>query len=189
VIASSKRKYDRALAIKAAKQITDLLMPFTERIILAGSLRRRKLKVSDIEIVYIPTLKIERVDLLTDEPVNQFDKELERLIKVKIIAKRKNVRGSEVWGEKNKLAVHVASGIPVDFFATTPEAWYNYLVCRTGGARNNTLIAEAYQRHGAKWRPYSIGYSDKSGKEHQNASEAAVYENAGLKYLHPWMRP
>ena len=36
-----------------------------------------------------------------------------------------------------------ASGIPVDFFATTEEAWFNYLVCRTGPAELNTRIASA----------------------------------------------
>jgi DNA polymerase/3'-5' exonuclease PolX len=185
----TKKNYDRALAIRAAKNIVDRVMPVTERIVLAGSLRRRRMRVSDIEILYIPAFKDEQVDLLTVAPVNQFDKELERLIKEKVIAKRKNVLGSEVWGEKNKLAVHCKSGIPVDFFATTAEAWYNYLVCRTGGALNNTLIAEAYQRHGCKWNPYSPGFTDKWGDAHQNKSEADVYENCELVYLHPWQRP
>ncbi len=186
---TQKKKFDRALCIKAAKQIVDWLMPQTERIILAGSLRRRKLRCGDIEILYIPTFREERLDLLTTGPVNQTDKMLQTLIDAKIIAKRQNVNGSEVWGEKNKLGVHVASGIPVDFFATTIESWHNYLVCRTGGARNNTLIAEAYQRKGRKWHPYSVGYSDKTGTEHPNTSETAVYENAGLRYLQPWDRP
>ncbi len=184
-----KKKYDRAKAIKAAKEIVDWLMPQTERLILAGSLRRRKFKVGDIEILYIPTFRDERLDLLTTGPVNQTDKMLQTLIDAKIIAKRQNVNGSEVWGEKNKLAVHVASGIPVDFFATTIESWYNYLVCRTGGARNNTLIAEAYQRQGKKWNPYGPGFTIRAGHQVRNASEAAVYENAGLRYLQPWERP
>lgn len=184
-----KKKFDRALAIKVAKQLTDCLMPFSERFILAGSLRRRKLKVGDIEILYIPEFKDEKIDLITTAPVNQFDKMLDLLIREKIIAKRKNALGSEVWGEKNKLAVHVPTGVPVDFFATTAPCWFNYLVCRTGGARNNTLIAEAYQRHRCKWNPYGPGYTDAKGDTQQNLSEAAVYENAGLKYLHPWERP
>lgn len=46
-----------------------------------------------------------------------------------------------MWGEKNKLAVHVRTGIPVDFFAATEANWWNYLVCRTGGEQNNIAIA------------------------------------------------
>lgn len=184
-----KKKYDRKLAIKVAKEVTNWLLGSCERLVVAGSLRRRKLLVGDVEILYIPEFKIEKVDLLTEAPVNQADVCLENLIKIGIIAKRKNVNGSEVWGEKNKLAVHVASGIPVDFFSTTAPCWFNYLVCRTGGARNNTLIAEAYQRRGLKWNPYSIGYSDRAGEAHPNNSEAEVYEHAKLKYLHPWERP
>lgn len=184
-----KRKYDRKLAIKVAKEVTNWLLGSCERLVVAGSLRRRKLRVGDVEILYIPEFKIEKVDLLTEAPVNQADQCLENLIKVGIIAKRKNVNGSEVWGAKNKLAVHVASGIPVDFFSTTAPCWFNYLVCRTGGAQNNTLIAEAYQRRRCKWNPYGPGYTDAHGEIHQNLSEAAVFENAGLKYLHPWERP
>lgn len=184
-----KKRYDRAIAIKAAAEITNWLAGSCERIIVAGSLRRRKLKVGDVEIVYIPAFKVEKIDLITEAPVNQVDLTFENLIKIGVIAKRKNVRGSEVWGDKNKLAVHCKTGIPVDFFSTTAEAWFNYLVCRTGGARNNTLIAEAYQRHGMKWNPYSPGYTDKKGVQVRNISEAEVYENCGLRYLHPWERP
>lgn len=184
-----KKRFDRKIAISVAKELTSWLLGSCERIIVAGSLRRRKLKVGDVEILYIPTFKLEKADLFAQEPVNQVDRCLENLIKVGVIAKRKNVNGSEVWGAKNKLAVHVHSGIPVDFFSTTVEAWFNYLVCRTGGAQNNTLIAEAYQRRGMKWNPYSAGFTDRDGTQKRNDSEAAVYEHAGLRYLHPWERP
>lgn len=184
-----KKKFDRKIAISVAKELTNWLLGSCERIIVAGSLRRRKLKVGDVEIVYIPNHVERAIDLLSSEQVSAVDIALENLIKAGVIAKRKNVRGSEVWGEKNKLAIHVATGVPVDFFATTPEAWFNYLVCRTGGALNNTRIAEAYQRYGCKWNPYGVGFTDKWGEVHANHSEADVYENAKLRYLHPWERP
>lgn len=186
-----KRRFDRRVAIRAAKEICDVLMPACERIIVAGSLRRRKEKVGDIEIVYVPKF-VERQAGLFEEDiihVNLVDLEIQALIDRCIIDKRRNVKGSEVWGEKNKLAVHVKTDIPVDLFSTTLEAWYNYLVCRTGGMRNNTIIAEAYQRKGCTWNPYKPGYTTKDGMRIANRSEAEVYENAGLRYLHPWERP
>ncbi len=185
----TKKKFDRAVALKAAKQLCDCLLPFSERLVVAGSMRRRKLTVSDIELLYIPTFKDEKVDLLTVAPVNQFDKMLELLIKEKIIAKRKNSLGSEVFGQKNKLMVHVPTGIPVDFFATDEACYWNMLVCRTGGARNNILIAEAYKRKGATWNPYGIGWTDREGNRHRNVTEEDVYKNACLRYLKPWERP
>lgn len=184
-----KSKFDRADVLKVAKQLCDCLTPFSERLIVAGSMRRRKLKVSDLELLYIPVFKTEKVDLISEAQVNQFDKMLDLLLREKILAKRKNVLGSEVWGEKNKLAIHVPTGMPVDFFSTTPECWHNYLVCRTGGSRNNTLIAEAYKRKGMQWNPYSPGFTDRDGTQKCNDSEAAVYVNCGLRYLHPHERP
>lgn len=186
---TGKKKFDRKVAISAAGEITNYLAGSCERIIMAGSLRRRKLKVGDVEVLYISRVTEEPDGLFDKKRVNLADRTLDNLLKTGVIAKRKNVNGSEMWGEKNKLAVHVASGIPVDFFSTTVDAWHNYLVYRTGGARNNTLIAEAYQRRGAKWNPYGPGYTSQNGISHQNKTEADVYENAGLKYLHPWERP
>lgn len=37
-----------------------------------------------------------------------------------------------MYGSKNKLMRHRASGIPVDLFSATTANWFNYLVCRTG---------------------------------------------------------
>lgn len=184
-----KKKFDRAVAIAAAKNIVDCIKPFCERLLVCGSLRRRKLKVGDVELVYIPKFKEEKIDLLSTAQVNQVDKMLKLMISEGVIAKRKNVNGSEVWGEKNKLAVHVKTGVPVDFFSTTPEAWWNYIVCRTGGAQNNTLIAQAYQRKKCRWNPYSAGFTTSDGIELPNPTEESVYQNAGLRYLQPWERP
>ena len=60
-----------------------------------------------------------------------------------MLRRRLSKTGAEAWGPKNKLAVHVESGIPVDLFATSAESWWNYLVCRTGPAASNIAIAQA----------------------------------------------
>lgn len=62
------------------------------------------------------------------------------------------------WGDKNKLAIHIPSGIHVDFFATTERAWHNYLVCRTGGAENNIAISTAAQKKAGNGTP-TVGAS------------------------------
>jgi len=104
------------------------------------------------------------------------------------LAKRKNVNGSEMWGEKNKLAVHVASGIPVDFFAASEANWFNYLVCRTGGAESNRQIAVACQANRLKWNPYGPGFTTPNGSVVRMSSEREVFDWAGLPYREPWER-
>lgn len=52
---SDKPKFPRADAIAAAKEILQFFI--AERVILAGSLRRRKPLIGDIEILYIPKIE------------------------------------------------------------------------------------------------------------------------------------
>jgi DNA polymerase/3'-5' exonuclease PolX len=185
---STKQKYPRAEALKVAKQMCVSLVDISDRLVVAGSLRRRKLAVGDVEILYVSKLVSQTVDFFTTASVPAVDLMLADLIGKGIIARRKNVNGSEMWGAKNKLAVHVASGIPVDFFAATEANWFNYLVCRTGGAENNTLIASAAQAKGWKWNPYGAGFTDDQGRLVPVRSEREVFELVGLPYQEPWER-
>lgn len=93
-----------------------------------------------------------------------------------------------MWGAQNKLARHVASGVPIDFFTTTAANFWNYLVCRTGGARTNVAICNAAIKKGWKWNPYGEGFSRAAGlgrEVHAVASEREVFEFVGLDYLEP----
>jgi DNA polymerase/3'-5' exonuclease PolX len=184
---SAKVKYPRAEALKVAKELCEL-QRLCERLVCAGSLRRRKLEVGDVEILFIPKFTTVPDGLFDSKQLNLVDVALEEMLKEGILAKRKNVNGSMMWGEKNKLAVHVASGIPVDFFAATEENWFNYLVCRTGGAENNRQIAVAANAKGWKWNPYGTGFTDERGQIVPVFSEREVFELVGLPYKEPWER-
>lgn len=183
----SKTKYPRSAALAVAKELCDL-QRLCDRLICAGSLRRRKLEVGDVEILYIPKFATVPDGLFDQKRVSLVDVALDEMLKAGIIAKRRNVNGSEMWGEKNKLAVHVASGIPVDFFATTEASWFNYLVCRTGGAENNRQIAMAANNKGWTWNPYGGGFTDEHGQIVPVKSEQDVFVLVGLPYREPWER-
>lgn len=193
---SGKTKYPRADALKVAKELCDLLKPLcavkpdgSPYLIVAGSLRRRKSEVGDVEILYVPQMVSVPDGLFEQKLMSRVDDLLDVLMRSPaIIAKRKNVNGSVMWGAKNKLAVEVASGIPVDFFAATEANWFNYLVCRTGGAENNTLIASAAQAKGWKWNPYGEGFTDERGQLVPVRAERDVYDLLGLEYKEPWER-
>lgn len=187
----AKTKFPRADALAVAKELCAALKPITERLIVAGSLRRRKAEVGDVEILYIP--KFEPRPNTQDffaGPIstNLVDELLEKLLAAGTLAKRTNMLDSEMWGPKNKYARHVASGIPVDLFSSREAIWFNYLVCRTGGAENNTAVASAAQRKGWKWNPYGEGFTDANGDTVTVKAEREVFDLAGLKYLEPWER-
>jgi DNA polymerase/3'-5' exonuclease PolX len=187
---TERQRFNATYARALAGKLVGALLPFVERIEVAGSLRRRKPEVKDIELVYIPKTVELPVGLFGEtQKQNVTDHEIDRLIEIGILAKRQNVRGSEAWGEKNKLAVLVKTGMPVDLFATTEDAWFNYLVCRTGSAETNTRIAFIAQKRGWKWNPYGSGFTSLGSNEpYLVRSEQDVFSFLGIPYLEPWQR-
>lgn len=182
-----KRKFPRVVALAAVRSLLPELEPACERLIVAGSLRRGKEQVSDAEILFIPKIAREKDGLFEERQVSLAALALERLLQHGIIAKRRNKKGCEVWGEQNRLAVHLATQVPIDFFIASHENWWNLLVCRTGPKENNIAICNAARARGMKWCPYGAGFKKGLGMVLVN-SEADVYRIAGLPYKEPQYR-
>ena len=191
---ASKRKFARSVALNVAREICNALKPATERLIVAGSLRRGRPEVGDVEILYVPRSGIVtppgemfgRIGNLADEVIA-------RLESGDVLARRRNVNGSEMFGALNKLMVHKATGVPVDLFAATEANWWNYLVCRTGPADSNTRICMAAQQRGWKWNPYGSGFSRAAAlsgerEEYQVTSEEDVFRFVGMPFAEPSSR-
>lgn len=187
-MSDTKKRYPLAQAKEIAAELEFLLAPHCERIIIAGSIRRRRADVADIELLYIPRYEERQIDLLSTGQVNTTDGIIDNILSKGILAKRLSKNGSPAWGAKNKLAVHVNSGIPVDLFATDAECWHNYLVCRTGPAESNMRIATAAQKKGLTWHPYGTGFTDAMSNAYHVASEMDVFHKVGLPYLSPEIR-
>ena len=186
-VPTEKPKFPLADAQAIAAELISHLGDFAERIEIAGSIRRKKAQVGDIEILYIPTIGEQNSgDLLgTLESVNYFDLALGTLEEAGILERRLNIKGSETYGEQNKLMRHVRSGIPIDFFATTEANWFNYLVCRTGGLENNKAIATAALKRGLQWKSTGPGFAKKDGGIIAVQAESQVFTFVGLPYLPP----
>lgn len=106
-----KPKFPRADAVAVAKELCGALKPWCERLLVAGSLRRRRAEVGDVEIVYIPrkaTVELPAEDLF-DAPrkvmCNQADTFIEDILLGGTLRPRQNVKGATTWGEWNKLAL------------------------------------------------------------------------------------
>lgn len=162
-----------------AAQLVELLAPSCERIEIAGSIRRRKPEVGDIELLCIPRYGHGGTDAL--------DLKLRRLIAIGTLTYRLNKKGSKVYGPKNKLLTHTPSGIGVDVFSTTAVCWPVALVVRTGSAEMNKRIANAALRRGLHFHAYGRGFSGPRG-EIICRSEREVFEAVGLPYMEPWER-
>jgi len=161
-----------------AEELKAVLESSCERIVIAGSIRRQKPEVGDIELLCIPKY-IAGVDML--------DAKIQTLIHFDMLGYRLNKLGSKVYGPKNKLLVHLPSGIGVDIFSTDEECWPVALVVRTGGKVSNMRIATAALRRGYQFHTYGRGFTTPSG-ESVCHSEREVFEAVGLSYLEPWKR-
>lgn len=180
---SDGKRYPLAQAKAVAERLVKDLEPYCERIQIAGSIRRGKPEVGDVEILYVPRVEMEAgADLFgTLEPRNLADEELTEWITEGFLRKRLNAKGSEMWGEKNKLGVDSGSGIPVDFFSTTHENWYNAMVCRTGPSDSNKAIAMKANEMGLTWNVYGCGFKNlATGEILPMKSEAQVFATVGL---------
>ena len=160
-----------------AEKLKSLLAPVCEKIEVAGSIRRQKPKVGDIELLCIPRYVA---------GVDQLDREIGGLMVQGILGFRRNKRGSRIYGSKNKLLVHI-NGIGVDIFSTDEQCWPVALVVRTGGKETNKRIATAALRKRWRFHAYGSGFSTPDG-EIVCRSEREVFEAVGLPYQEPWER-
>ncbi len=184
--AEPKTKWPLEVAERVARELWGVLAPACEQIEIAGSIRRRKPMVGDVEIVFVPRYDTAKLpgEMFAQAEQNMADLAIENLILCGVLGKRVNAKGSEMFGEKNKLVRHMATGIPVDLFATTEAAWFNYLVCRTGGSESNIAICNAAIARGWKWNPYGAGFS-RGDETRRMQSEREVFEFVGLAYRKP----
>lgn len=181
---TDKKKFPAIDAMKVAEELIAAMAPTCERICFAGSLRRRKPEVGDVEILFVPKMDSVQIDLFgSRQLISQTDAVIARLLENGTLRKRPSRTGVFSWGEKNKLALH-SSGIPVDLFSTHAEAWHNYLVCRTGPAESNLAICNAAIAKGWKWTPYGMGFYRLGHTEKMN-SELDVFEFVGLPFRTP----
>lgn len=115
-------KISYPFAMTLASRMVALLTPHCQRIEIAGSLRRKKSQVGDIEIVCIPQPLVD----LFDEPLFGALR-VERALLDDGFNLRKN-------GDYYKQAVLPNGQIKFDIFLTTPEKWGVVFTLRTGSA-------------------------------------------------------
>lgn len=135
-------------AIKMAKRIQEILAPHCERIDIAGSIRRQKEMVGDIEIVCLP--KKVQTDLLGFEhkPVQEFYDALSIF---------KHTGGNIESGSARQLGYLIPTGwtepeaVKLDLFIPQESDYYRQLCIRTGSAD--------YVRNAIAWRWKKLGWA------------------------------
>lgn len=147
---TTKTRYPLGQAEAVGQELVAALGPSCERIEIAGSIRRRRPDVGDVEL-----LCISRVGETVALGSNVYlEGEIDDLIARNVLEKRLNKAGRPTYGRWNKLLVHVATGIPVDVFSTTEDNWGMALVVRTGPADWNVRMMTRFRKLGMRGHAY-----------------------------------
>lgn len=123
-MSQSGRKMPLAEAERHASRLVGLLGSACERIAVAGSIRRRKPEVGDVEVVAIPTAGR---DLFGDPSGSELDARLERLAREGVLSP---VKG----GAHFKQFLVPDAGCKLDLFLCNPATWGMVFTVRTGSA-------------------------------------------------------
>ena len=184
---TEKLRYPIDLAEATGQVLINQLAPFCRRIELAGSIRRRRPDVGDIEVLAIP--EDGQKDLfgkpLSGESL--LDQRCRALVDDGHLDYRLTKLGRRTFGPQNKLMVHRSSGIPVDIFSTTEENWGMAMVVRTGPADFCKAIMSRFLELGMAGHAYG-GVTGRDRETLGCPTEERVFELLGWEWQEPEVR-
>jgi DNA polymerase/3'-5' exonuclease PolX len=138
-----------AFAEKCAAAVVEILTPHCERVVVVGSIRRRRPEVGDVDLIAIPKWIPQR-DLFGRVTAE-----------INPAAEALTLRGAErgwsitVNGEETFRAVSGSSKagyVQCDVWWTRAAYWPSVLVCRTGPVAHNIACADIAKGLGLHWR-------------------------------------
>lgn len=163
-------KYDYKLAFDIASIVMEELLPHCDRIEIAGSLRRKKSKVKDIEIVAIP--KPYQTGLFQNGIAS-------------VVNKWPKIKG-ELDGSTKYTQRILPEGIKLDLFLAEPGNWGLIFAIRTGSAEySHKVLATSWVKIGYTSKE---GYLWKEGKRYEIKEEKELFSIIGISYIDPWKR-
>jgi DNA polymerase/3'-5' exonuclease PolX len=179
-----------------AEALVEQMRPFCERLEIAGSIRRKKPEVKDIEIVAIPKLEIANVE---DESLDLFGNSLqltESINKLHLWAtKMSGIRWIKTgtpdivdWQPKPEGKYWrglVDDEIKLDLFLARPENFGVIFVIRTGSAQFTTALVTYARRMGM---PVQDGMLTRGGQSLETFEERDVFRILKLDYVEPPQR-
>jgi len=176
-----------------------------ERIEVAGSVRRKKEEVKDIEMVYIPKVVLGQATLFGEASmVPAMEERLQELVRAqKLMWDKVTPR----HGERYQRLIHVSSGMVVELFRADQDNWGAIMMLRTGPEdyskmlvshswRNGVMPVDMAQRDGYLWRrgmkvsvPTEVDYCNEIGipwwpPEARHAGRLALWAQSNEKVAH-----
>jgi len=148
-----------------AQMLRDRLdaIPGTSKVVVAGSYRRRKETIGDLDLLVVSKNSEKVMDYFVNQP------EVDRVL----------AHGP------TKSSIRLRDGIDLDLRVVPPESYGAALAYFTGSKAHNVRMREIAQHKGMKLNEYGL-YKGK--KMIAGKSEEEIYDALGLKYVEPEMR-
>ncbi|MCX6994168.1 MAG: hypothetical protein NT011_13640 [Kiritimatiellaeota bacterium] len=166
-------------ATQIAERIRAELAPYCERIEIAGSIRRRKPEVGDIEIVCIPwTFEAGLFSgghIVVDPAF------------CSLVNRWPAVKGQPTGKYTQR---RLPEGINIDLFIARPENWGLIFAIRTGSAAySHNVLAAGWCRAGYhSMDGMLVTFSKGSPHPHPVREERELFNLIGLPWVEPWER-
>lgn len=130
-----KLKTAQAIAL----EVIENLSPACERIVYAGSARREKPEIKDLEIVYISQMFTIPATFFDDISIPRTEKLIVDLVARRFWDFDSTTRRND---PRYRRLVHLATGATIELFRAQPENWGLILALRTGPAEFNHLLVD-----------------------------------------------
>lgn len=155
------------VAMEVAEEVVAELsaLPGCERCTYAGSLRRMRETVGDVDV------------LVAAERSGPF---MEAFVRMPVTAEVV-VRGAK------KTSIRTAKGLQVDLRVVPPDAWGAALQYFTGSKAHNIRVRELAVHHGLKLSEYGL-FDTATGERIVSRTEEEVYARLGLPWIPPTLR-
>lgn len=149
-------------AKRIAEKVLERVSPYCSKIEVAGSVRRGKPQVNDIDFVLIPS-----------DPWN-------------LTHEIMGLGPSTATGDKLKRVKF--DDVQVDFYYATPETWATLLLIRTGSKESNIRLASLAKKKGWRLAASGDGLFNEKGQRIAGDSEESIFEALSLPHQEPWQR-
>ncbi|MBA7566112.1 DNA polymerase/3'-5' exonuclease PolX [subsurface metagenome] len=149
-------------AEKVAAEVIKRLSPYCMWITVAGSIRRRKSWVNDIDFVLIP------------QDMWKLHHEISGLGQIKMSGL--------------KIMRVIAGDIQLDFYIADETTWATLLLIRTGSKEHNIRLCGLAKKKGWHLKASGDGLFDEFGERIAGDSEESIYRALDLPYQEPWER-
>jgi DNA polymerase (family 10) len=146
-----------------AKRLKERLSPYCDRIEIAGSIRRQKPTVNDIDLVII-----EKPDAVLNLPTLLFSMGVLK------------INGLDI-----KRLYLPNDNITLDIYIATPLTWSTLLLIRTGSKENNIRLATIAKSKGWQLKANGDGLFDERGQRVAGDTEESIYEALDIPYQEP----